>query len=167
MPRVISEPPDSLRAAGWMEAKVSEKEFTEFKRGIQTSMSHMDRSAQAATEEVRAEARERSVQLESRLHDFEVRLKDAESAVDEIWQIMEPDELSDGTEVYGEEEDENDSEDELSQSGTELSSVSSSSSSTSDSGDSESDREYDDRGRPRYDTTPYNEPQPGPYEYPY
>jgi hypothetical protein len=140
-----------------MEAKVSEAEFKAFKREVQTSMSQLDRSIQTAVDGCISQMQERMAHMEN-------RLQDVRSMVDEIQQIMEPEELSDGTEIYGEEGEE----DEISETDTEVSSSSSGSSSTSDSGDSESDQEgeFDDR-RPRYDPSRYNEPQPGPYEYPY
>ena len=143
---------------------MSEAEFKAFKREVQTSMSQLDRSIQTAVDGGISQMQERMAHVETRLQDVYTRLQDVRSMVDEIQQIMEPEELSDGTEIYGEEGEE----DELSETDTEVSSSSSSSSSTSDSGDSESDQEgeFDDR-RPRYDPSRYNEHQPGPYEYPY
>jgi hypothetical protein len=125
-----------------MDAKVSKAEFGAFKRDVQESMYQLESSIQAGVEKSRVETEEKTARLENSLHDVI-------SMVHEMRQVMEPDELSDGTEVYGEDELSHTDTDELS-------------SSSSDSGDSESDTE--EYRRP---INPYNEPQPGPYEYPY
>jgi hypothetical protein len=143
----------SLEAAGWLESKVSEREFKEYQAYVRNALDRLGMEFASHQDKVNEKVREVEERLEA------------------IVKAFENDDLSNSSEIFGgnddEEEDREEGEreesDDLSSSDQE-SSESSSSSSTSDSGDSESDHE------PSYNHErfrKYNEPQPGPSFYPY
>jgi hypothetical protein len=124
----------SLEAASWLESKVSEREFKDFQAFVRGAMDRLSAEFSAYQNSVGEKIKE-----------MEERLDAVEYAED----------LSNGSEIYGE----NDDEEEAGES-----SSSSSSSESSDSGDSDSDHaeNYDSK---RFEA--YNQPQQGPYAYPW
>lgn len=133
----------SLEAAGWLESKVSEKEFKEYQAFVREAM---DRLA--------AEFASHQKKVDEKITEIEERLDQVEYAED----------LSDSSEIFGgndKEEEEGESFEGAGEDSDESSS--SSSESSSDSGDSESDQDAYDREK----FERYNQPQPGPHSYPW
>jgi hypothetical protein len=160
----------SLEAAGWLESKVSEREFKEYQANVRNAMdrlaadfaSHQDKMSEKVREmEERLGAIEKEFELEDLSNSSEIfGENDDEEAEEEKEEEEEEEEEREREEEEEEELDDISS----SESSDEESSESSSSSSTSDSGDSESDHEQSYN----YEKfRKYNEPQPGPSVYPY
>ena len=134
----------SLEAAGWLESKVSEREFKEYQTYMRDAMNAMNKLVM----------------------EFAARQEKVEERLAEIEKDFELEDLSNSSETFGGNEyEEDEDEDEDEERAREDSIISSSSSESSDD-NSDSDREkafnYEQRFR-RYN----EEPQQGPHSIPY
>ena len=133
----------SLEAAGWLESKVSEREFKEYQTYMRDAMNAMNKLVM----------------------EFAARQEKVEERLAEIEKDFELEDLSNSSETFGGNEYEEDEDEDEDEERAREDSISSSSSESSDD-NSDSDREkafnYEERFR-RYN----EEPQQGPHSIPY
>lgn len=126
-----------LEGPGWFESKVSEAEFSNFKKEMAQFQTEMNEFKEFMTES-RSEIFEQIRRQALRWLEDRDKFTLLESRVSKIELEIDPPELTGSPYTSGEEDEEEQEEEEG------LDSVSSSSSSTSDSGDSESDEQSED-----------------------